>query len=520
MKRFWRGWFGGGHEKVHQLPIRRIISNPFQPRKKLDEEELKRLMRSIEEFGVITPIIVRPIEGSRSYGLVAGQRRLICCRRLEMSTVPAVIRDLTDHQVTEISLLENLHRVDLTHLEQAESFERLTHEFVRVTEEDLARRLGMEVSEITECQELLKLPMVVREAVITGLISDKHARLLLPLGCEEDQVKLITRIHKEDLSVRQTEYLVRRMQQAVVAGVPAVSAPAASASLNELEGAVSELIKEVGTNRRFDRERLRFLVEQIQRRVSADPSEALRPFWETGSAWEANGGSHLTRHALAAGALSLYLAEPLGVSREEALRLGSCALLFDVGMQAVPAEALSVGGPLTDPGRRAIQEHVRHGYRILSQIARDEPQLLDVVRYHHERIDGSGYLEGISGQDRLGRWPQLIGLVDAYTAMCEPRPHRPSMHPRKAMQVVILEAHRGRFDREMVRTFLCQLSLYPIGCEVRLSTGEVARVVRANPDDVHHPVVCVTRDPAGGAVAHPVEVDLAERVDIDISCGV
>ena len=189
-----------------EVPVNAVSPNRRQPRQAFDEATIDQLARSIREVGVLQPIVVRKADDG--YELVAGERRLRAARRAGLATVPALIRDSDDSDSLREALIENIHREDLSALEQAAAFVELQQE-LGATQEQLAERLGFSRPHVTNTMRLLQLPGPVQKLLAEGTISAAHARALLALEDEEAQQTLALRIAAEGLSVRQTEELVR-----------------------------------------------------------------------------------------------------------------------------------------------------------------------------------------------------------------------------------------------------------------------------------------------------------------------
>lgn len=188
------------------LNIQQIDSNPFQPRRDFNEDELASLAGSIAEHGLIQPICVRRA-GDR-YQVVAGERRLRAAGKAGWTEVPAQIIEADDRQTAELAIVENLQRKDLNPLEKAASFQEYLQRY-QCTHEELAGRLHIDRSTVSNLIRLLELPDTVQQAVRSGTISQGHARALLPLGEEREQVAMCQRITSEGLSVRSVESLVQ-----------------------------------------------------------------------------------------------------------------------------------------------------------------------------------------------------------------------------------------------------------------------------------------------------------------------
>ncbi len=187
-----------------------IEPNPRQPRQVFDEEALAELVHSIREFGLMQPIVVRPIAGTgpTRYQLVMGERRWRAAQEVGLATLPAIVRETSDDNMLRDGLLENIHRAQLNPLEEAFAYEQLLEEF-GVTHEELAARIGRSRPVISNMIRLLRLPIAVQRRVAAGVLSAGHARALLALEAgAEAQEELAARIVAEGMSVRATEEAV------------------------------------------------------------------------------------------------------------------------------------------------------------------------------------------------------------------------------------------------------------------------------------------------------------------------
>jgi len=193
-------------EAVLDIAISEISANPHQPRKHFDQEKLEELASSIQQYGVVQPIVVRKLAGG--YELVAGERRWRASRKAGLKVIPAVVRDYSDAEMMEIALVENLQREDLNPIEEATSYKRLMEEF-HLTQDDVSKKLGRSRSLIANTVRLLQLPESIQEYVSRGTISMGHAKAILALPGFEQQSQLANRIVEEDLTVRDVEVLVK-----------------------------------------------------------------------------------------------------------------------------------------------------------------------------------------------------------------------------------------------------------------------------------------------------------------------
>ncbi len=195
---------------VRQIQTDRILPNPRQPRANFDAGELGELAASIREHGVIQPLIITAGDSPGSYTLIAGERRLMAAKLIELQDVPAIIREASDQELVELALVENVQRADLGPLETAEAYRQLTEDF-GLSHEEIADRVGKNRTTITNTLRLMKLPGDVKEALVSGKISEGHARGLLSLSSEAAQSAALKSILKLSLNVRQTEELVRKL---------------------------------------------------------------------------------------------------------------------------------------------------------------------------------------------------------------------------------------------------------------------------------------------------------------------
>jgi len=195
---------------TQEIPIDSIDPNPYQTRRRINESALEELAESIRVSGVVQPVVLRPVVNGR-YQLVAGERRWHASRRAGKTTIPAVVRQISNEQAMEITIIENLQREDLNPVEQARAFERLSREF-GLTQEQIASRTGKDRASISNFIRLLKLPDDVQNALEAGTLSFGHGKVLLALaGFPEHLERAVREIIEKQLSVRQTEELVARL---------------------------------------------------------------------------------------------------------------------------------------------------------------------------------------------------------------------------------------------------------------------------------------------------------------------
>lgn len=194
---------------IKKIPINLIRANEDQPRKNFENESLMSLAKSIEEHGIIQPLVLK--SDGNIYTIVAGERRWRAAKIAGLKDIPAVMVNVSDQNLLEVSLIENIQREDLNPIEQAKAFERLMNDF-GLTQEELAGRVGKSRTSITNCLRLLNLDKRVQEYLIEGVISEGHGRALLGLEEKEDQYRITQKIIDEDLNVRQTEKIVKNFK--------------------------------------------------------------------------------------------------------------------------------------------------------------------------------------------------------------------------------------------------------------------------------------------------------------------
>lgn len=194
--------------RLVELPIDDIRPNPSQPRKSFDDETLQELAASIQQVGLIQPLVVR--RAAEGYELVAGERRLRACKLLAMKSVSCIIEDgMVDEESAMVALIENLQRENLHYLEEAECYASLL-EMYSLTQEQLAQRLGKSQSAVANKLRILRLSPAVKEAMYDARMTERHARALLRLRDEETQLSVVGQVRSKALSVKDTEKLVEK----------------------------------------------------------------------------------------------------------------------------------------------------------------------------------------------------------------------------------------------------------------------------------------------------------------------
>ncbi|SOC39396.1 ParB/RepB/Spo0J family partition protein [Ureibacillus acetophenoni] len=203
--------------EIKKLPLQKLVANPYQPRKIFEDEAIEELAQSIREHGIIQPIVVRK-KGSK-YEIVVGERRFRAAKLANLNEIPAIVKEMSEEQMMEVAILENLQREDLTPIEEAEAYQSLI-EKLNFTQEDLAKRLGKSRPHITNHIRLLQLPDVVRQMVNDGQLSMGHGRTLLGLKNKKRIPEVANKVIKHHLNVRQLENLIKEYNENVPRETP------------------------------------------------------------------------------------------------------------------------------------------------------------------------------------------------------------------------------------------------------------------------------------------------------------
>lgn len=225
--------------EVVEIPIDKIVANPFQPRKTFSDEGLAELCSSIREFGVIQPLIVR--NSDAGIELIAGERRLRASLMAGRESVPCIFRQVDNKDMAEIALIENLQREDLHYFEEAAGYEKLLTQF-NLTQDVLAARVGKDQSTIANKLRLLKLPIEVREFAFHEKLTERHSRALLKLEGKDSQLAVLHEVVEKKMNVRETEAFISEHLQSP----PVISAPPRRSGMLKIVKDVRIFINTVG----------------------------------------------------------------------------------------------------------------------------------------------------------------------------------------------------------------------------------------------------------------------------------
>lgn len=224
-------------ENVQQISINELRPNPYQPRKFFDEEAIEELKLSILEHGILQPIIVR--KSIKGYEIVVGERRYRAAKEAKLETVPAVVRQLSEQQMMELAVLENLQREDLSPIEEGHAYQTLMKK-LKLTQEELAKRLGKSRPHIANHVRLLSLPKTVQNYISDGKISMGHGRTLLGLKNKDKLPAIVDKIIKEGLNVRQLEQLIQHLNENVSRETKKEKPPTKNVFIKEQESFLRE----------------------------------------------------------------------------------------------------------------------------------------------------------------------------------------------------------------------------------------------------------------------------------------
>lgn len=488
---------------AQKVPIAKIHGQTFQPRRAADRADLERLVASVRRHGLLSPIVVRP-QGS-GYELVSGQRRLLACRKLGWTDIPALIRDLDDETALDLSLSENLDRLELSPLEKAESLIYLSRTFPEISAVTLAERFGVDFEFIETGAKLVALPTILKEALMLGILTPPLAIELGRLKDEETMARAIARVHRDQLSVRETARLVDQVisgdDETPPVAVPAI--PAAEIDPTNLGIPTAALLDAARAGRPLDLNLLRRVVQTLRLGLQGEPIEFLD--LDLG---EARIGARV-RHAVNVARIALFLGHERRLDEHDLFRLGTAALLADVGLTRIPESILGKKTKLNEGERQRIREHPENGARYLEEEMLLDTAIVRAVAEHHERPDGDGYPAGLEGE-KVHPLARLVRVADAYEAMISPRPYKEQLTAAAAVQQLIRGAEHGAFDPGAVDSFVRAFSHYPIGSTVQLEGGLEGMVIRSHADAPDRPIIRVRHpDPEPGTATTEI-VDLVE----------
>jgi putative nucleotidyltransferase with HDIG domain len=481
--------------RIERIPLSAIRPRKFPSRAAPSEPEVQRLAASIRVHGLLQPLLVRVL--GREYEIVCGQRRYQACKALGHPEVVAVVRMLDDRQAFEISLAENARRDPLSVDERREILRRLMAMYPGRPREELEAWLG---------------PV---ETPASGEPLLNWLETLEQKDAKAEQVAVVVAGKGKTAAVEVASPPSHAGPPPVpVAGPPGSgdtkvlvnpsSAPPSGVTMRQgLVWRVRTLLNKLTKSGSLDHDLLENIVAELTHRLDHQPLHEYLDLSHHG-----NLKRYVSRHCLNVSKLAMFLARSLGMGSEDVREVAICGLLHDVGMMKVKQEVFTKHAALDQEEWEQVKGHPIEGALLLTK----EVVLRDVVARvaleHHEKPDGTGYPAG-KKKAETHVYARLINVVDTYGAMVSPRAHRLPMLPYQAMRVVMDEGAKGMLDWDIVQSFLKAVSMYPIGSYLRLEGGEIARVVRSQPEIPEKPVIAVIADAQRNILRTPVEIDLA-----------
>ena len=482
--------------RIERIPLAAIRPRKFPSRAAPSEQEVQRLAASIRTHGLLQPLLVRAF--GREYEIVCGQRRFQACKSLGLPEIVAVVRVLDDRQAFEISLAENARRDPLSVEERREILRRLMAMYPGRPREELEAWLGP-VETPSSGEPLLNW---------LETLDQKDAK------SEQVAVVVAGKGKSASVEVASPPSPSDGGQPVSVAGPPGsgdtkvlvkTGSPTGGGVVlrQTLVWRIRTLLNKLTKSGTLDHELLDNVVNELTYRLDHQP---LHEYLDL--SYHGNLKRYISRHCLNVSKLAMFLARSLGMGAEDVREVAICGLLHDVGMMKVKQEVFTKHAALDQEEWEQVKGHPIEGALLLTK----EVVLRDVVARvaleHHEKPDGTGYPAG-KKKNETHLYARLINVVDTYGAMVSPRAHRLPMLPFQAMRVVMDDGAKGMLDWDIVQAFVKALSIYPIGSYLRLEGGEIARVVRSQPEIPEKPVIAVVADAQRNLLRTPVEIDLA-----------
>jgi putative nucleotidyltransferase with HDIG domain len=481
--------------RVERIPMASLRPRRVPTRTPAAEAEIHRLSASIRSHGLLQPIVVRPI--GKEYEIVCGQRRYQACKALGLSEMVAVVRTLDDRQAFELSLAENARREPFSPNERREILRRLVGMFPGRPKEELEAWLGpVEASgePLLNWLETLDEKDAARAEPVSVVVAGKGNASVEVAAPPPDAGQVVPVAGPPGSGDTKVLVNTSPAPDPAPAGVPVGGS---------LVWRIRSLLNQLTKSGKLDIDLLDNVVNDLFHRLEHQPLPVFLDLSYHGSVKR-----YISRHCLNVSKLAMFLAQSLGMSREDVREVTICGLLHDVGMMKVKQEIFTKHATLDQEEWEQVKGHPIEGALLLTK----EFVLRDVVARvaleHHEKPDGTGYPAG-KKKNETHLYARLINVVDTYGAMVSPRAHRLPMLPFQAMRVVMDDGAKGMLDWDIVQSFVKALSIYPIGSYVRLEGGEVARVVRSQPEIPEKPVIAVIADAQRNVLKTPVEIDLA-----------
>ncbi len=489
--------------RLEWIPLERISYHFFQPRKQPDREELLQLMLSIDRVGLLHPVLVRT-RGDR-YELISGHRRLSACRKLGWKVVPAIVRELTDDEALQAAVHANTATLDLQLMERCEAITYVEKVLPDETPEQVAQWFGVTDEFLAIARKLVTLPSVLRESIQGGVLNPVQAIELSRIEDSKLLAQAAAKVARDQLSPTATSVLVDEvLKTRKVPGMDDLGAEPADAP-----GLVERMYTALVEHGKLDAEALRAALRATLSVVDRSPEEALDLGYDPEQPF------YLYSHVAHVARLTVLIGRIQGLGASDVAMLAVCALLHDVGMMQVPRAVLGKTSPLSGEERDGIHVHAEVGAQMLEHSGLREAAVLDVVRQHHERGEGSGYPRGRKG-DQIAAFARIVAVADTYEALVSPRVYKAPVTPPHAVREIRELAARGVLDPTAVRHFLRVVGHFPPGSRVRLSTGETGIVTRVHATHPDRPVVRLLAPGAGDAGGIRTEFDLLASPKVEI----
>lgn len=465
-----------------KIPLGRLEPPRVRVRQDAAPEEIRRLADSIRKHGLLQPLLVRP--AGRRFEVVCGARRFAACRALGLRAVPALVRSLDDRQAFELSLAENARREPLTAAERRDILRRLQEIFPTRPLEELETWLGPHDVEAVAAAAPSKtegtLPDLMERIEMTGAPQEAApAAAAVAAPPAEGPAEIEPPVD-----------------------IPLESVLEETRARQGLMPDIRTLLKRFGDTGEMDAPLQERIVQEL---FTMMERQSLPDFLDL--RYREKPSRYLLRHCLNVAKLAMYLARSMGLPPKEIEQLAVCGLLHDVGMMRVKDEVFAKRSQLDAAAWKLVRGHPVEGALLLTKEAVLGDVVARVVLEHRPQADESGSPEGGYG-GKIHRYAQLINVVDTYEAVVSPRAYRLPSLPYQAMQIVLDDGAKGMLDWELVYAFVKAMAIYPIGSYVKLETGEVARVIRANADNPERPVLSVVADARRTVLRKPVEIDL------------
>jgi HD-GYP domain-containing protein (c-di-GMP phosphodiesterase class II) len=518
------------------------------------DEDIDELAASIRKHGLLHPLLVRPVR--RDYEVVSGYRRLRACRKLRMGEIPAFVRNIDDREALEIRLAENARRAGLTREEQERLLERLQKlystrdrsELERWVREDrpgeepppppepkpepepepppepakkpeadpiFAREASRVLFEDREKKKrTTERPVAKSKPAITDLPHEQEPgpRTEPTLLATPEESKQPTTVPPPQERERTTMIGLPRDRKKKKEPPPEPEKepgpkpkPKDRPYPKKMVAKVKRILNRVARYGHLDIKLLDLCTSSILKDL-----EEKEPVDFLDLDYEEPPERYLPRHSVNVAKLAAYVGRSIGYSREEQALLCMAGILHDVGLFRVPRRILRKSAPLTAKEANLIQMHPEHGAAMLELFPELDRAIIRCTREHHERPNRHGYPNGLELSE-THRFARLMMVVNAYEALVSPRVYKLSILPHRAIGSLKEETLRGEYDADSVEALVKALSLYPIGTYLRMKEGQIARVVRSNPDAPDRPMIQLVADRDMNLLDPPIVIDL--RVD-------